>query len=127
MEKLWSDKKRTIFGLPISFTKYTLTGERLFIERGFLNKREDEVRLYRVLDVSLTRSVWQRMFGVGTIHCCSADKTLKDFDIVSVKDPRSVKEMLSELIEKERESKRVSNREYMSHYDDDDNDEDEDR
>ena len=118
MEYLWSDKKRTLFGLPISFTKYALNEERLFIEKGFLNKTEDEVRLYRIMDVSLQRSFGQRFFGVGTIHCCSADKTLGDFDIVSIKKPREVKEQLSQLVEEQRMAKKVTNREFMSDVDD---------
>lgn len=122
-DTVWSDKKRIIFGLPWTFTTYYLTIERLFIESGFLNKREDEIRLYRIMDVSLTRSFWQRLFGLGTIHCCSADKTMKDFDIKNIKNPRAVKEMLSEAVEKERLAKRVMNREYMEHEDfDDDHD-----
>ncbi len=129
MNYVWQDKKRTLFGLPLSFTRYSLTEERFFVERGFFNKREDEVRLYRIMDVSLSRTMGQRLFGVGTIHCCSADKTMGDFDITSVKNPKDVKEMLSEMVEKERMAKRVSNREYMSHdhddYDDEDYDEDE--
>lgn len=119
MEEIWSDKKRPIFGLPLSFTKYRLTRDRLFIETGFLNKREDEVRLYRIMDVTLTRSLFQRIFGVGTVSCCSADKTMKDFDIVSIKNPKEVKEMLSVQVEEEREAKRVTNREFLQHEDDD--------
>ncbi|MCI8327144.1 MAG: PH domain-containing protein [Lachnospiraceae bacterium] len=113
MDYLWSDRKRTIFGLPLSFTKYALTEERLFIEEGFLNKREDEVRLYRIMDISLSMTLGQRIFGVGTIHCCSADKSQGDFDILSVKKPREVKEQLSTLVEVQREAKRVNSREYM--------------
>ncbi len=120
MDYVWSDRKRTLFGLPLSFTKYMLSEERLFIEQGFLNKKEDEVRLYRIMDVSLTRSLGQRIFGVGTIHCCSADKSMGDFDIQSVKNPKDVKEQLSQLIETQRDAKRVTNREYME--DDHEND-----
>ena len=122
MDYLWTDKKRTLFGLPLSFTRYSLTEERLFIQRGFLNRKEDEVRLYRIMDLSLSQSLGQRIFGLGTIHCCSADKTLGDFDLTNVKNPRDVKEKLSTLVEKQRDSKRVVNREYMSHDDDDDDD-----
>lgn len=124
MEYLWNDRKRTLFGLPLSFTKYMLTEDRLFIEEGFLNKKEDEIRLYRVMDLSLKRSFGQRIFGVGTIHCCSADKSMGDFDIVSVKHPREVKEQLSELVEAQRDAKRVTNREYMNDDDHDDFDDD---
>ena len=114
MTIIWTDRKRTLFGLPLSFTKYELDAERLFIKTGFLNQKEDEVRLYRIMDVSLTRSIWQRIFGVGTIHCASADKTLGDFDIKSVKKSNEVKELLSENIEKQRDEKRVVNREFMA-------------
>lgn len=124
MEYLWNDRKRTLFGLPLSFTKYMLTEDRLFIEEGFLNKKEDEVRLYRIMDLSLKRSFGQRIFGVGTIHCCSADKSMGDFDIVSVKHPREVKEQLSELVEAQRDTKRVTNREYMNDDDHDNFDDD---
>ena len=122
MEYLWSDKKRTFLGLPLSFTKYALNEERLFIETGFLNKVEDEVRLYRIMDVSLRRSFWQRIFRVGTIHCCSADKTMGDFDIVSIKNPKDVKEQLSQLIEEQRMAKKVTNREFMADSFDDSDD-----
>ena len=41
-EFVWQDRKRTLFGLPLSFTVYRLTEEKLFIETGFLNKKEEE-------------------------------------------------------------------------------------
>ncbi len=123
-EILWKDRKRTFFGLPWSFTKYSLTEERLFVETGFFNTTENEVRLYRIMDVQLTRSLGQKIVGVGTIHVKSADKTLKDFEIKSVKDSRNVKEMLSELVEKNRTEKRVMNREVMDGEDDDEDNED---
>ena len=127
-EILWKDRKRTFCGLPWSFTKYSFSETRFFISRGFLNVKEDEVRLYRIMDLSLERSFWQRVFGLGTIKCCSADKTLKDFEIQNIKDSRNVKELLSKMIEEERERKKVSNREYMTHepedYDEEEDDED---
>lgn len=112
-EVIWEDRKRTLFGLPLSFTKYRLTNERLFIESGLLHSVEDEVRLYRIMDVQLDRTLGQKIFGVGTIHVKSGDKILKDFDIKSIKNSREIKEMLSELVEKNRVEKRVVNREMM--------------
>ena len=93
MEKeLWSDRKRVLFfGLPLSFTTYRLTSNRLFINSGLLTQTQDEVRLYRITDVSLSRTLIQRIFGLSTIHCNSSDKTLGNFDIVNVKDGESVK------------------------------------
>ncbi len=110
---LWSDRKRTLFGLPLSFTKYTLTEDRFFIKSGFFTTKEDEVRLYRILDVELKRTLWQKMFGVGSVFVRSADKTLKDFEIKSVKQSAQVKELLSRNVEKQRDEKRVVNREMM--------------
>ena len=110
---LWKDRKRTIFGLPLSFTKYSLDEERLFIESGFLNSKEDEIRLYRITDISLTRTLGQKLFGIGSIKCCSADKTLGDFIIKNIKNPKEVKEQISELVEKQRDAKRVSSREFL--------------
>ena len=122
MEKeLWSDCKRVVFfGLPLSFTKYRLTTNRLFVNTGFLTQREDEVRLYRITDVSLSRTLMQRVFGLSTIHCNSSDKTLGNFDIINIKDGEEVKEILSQSVETERIARRVSTRENMIDVSDDD-------
>ena len=125
LEYCWQDRKRTLFGLPLSFTKYSLTEEKLLIKTCFLSTNE-EVRLYRILDVTLKKSLRQRIFRIGTIHCCSADKSTPEFDIKSVKNPEWVKETLSDLIEEERSRKRVSGREYMMDDDDLDHDFDHD-
>ena len=120
---LWNDRKRIIFGLPWTFTKYKLTEEKLTIQTGFLNIRQEEIRLYRIMDVTLNRTLGQRIFKLGTIHCCSADKSTPEFDIKNIKNSEAVKELLSDKVEKERQRKRVSSREYMvadDDYDDDD-------
>ena len=122
MEKeLWSDRKRVVFfGLPLSFTKYRLTTNRLFVNTGFLTQREDEVRLYRITDVSLSRTLMQRIFGLSTIHCNSSDRTLGNFDIINIKDWEEVKELLSKSVERERIARRVSTRENMIDVSEDD-------
>lgn len=122
MDYIWKDRKRTIFGLPWSFTVYKLTGEKLYVTTGFFSKHEEEVRLYRIMDLSLNRTFGQRIFGLGTIHVCSADKSTPEFDIKSIKDSEKIKNMLSDMVEDERVKKRVSNREYMADHDDDDED-----
>ena len=126
-EIIWKDRKRTLFGLPWSFTKYSLASDRLFIERGLIQTTEDEVRLYRIMDVRLTRSLGQKIFGVGTLEVSSSDRSLGNFEIKNIKNSKYVKELLSELVEKERNEKRVLNREMMGGADvyvDDDTDDD---
>ncbi|MBR4932925.1 MAG: PH domain-containing protein [Clostridia bacterium] len=110
---VWSDRKRWLFGLPWSFTRYRLYDDKLVIDTGFFNRKEDEIRLYRILDISLNRTFGERLFGLGTIHCCSGDKTSPEFDIKRIKCSRQVKELLSDMIEEEREKRRVGAREFM--------------
>lgn len=111
---VWTERKRTIFGLPWSFTKYKLTSEKFMTASGFLNKKEEEVRLYRIMDMTLERPLGQRIFGLGTIRCNSADKSTPIFYIKNIKQSEKIKNMLSDMVESERVKKRVSGREYMA-------------
>ena len=113
MELVWKDRKRTFLGLPLSFTVYSLDSERLFIKKGALSISEDEIRLYRIKDITLRRSFGQRLLGLGTIHCCSSDATMQEFDIKNIKKSRDVRELLSQMIEEERQRKRVRSLETM--------------
>lgn len=113
MERIWSDRKRLWCGLPWTFTVYSLSDDRLFVKSGLLSTREDEVRLYRILDISLKRTLLQRIFGLSTIELHTSDKTLGNFNLVNIKKGYDVKETLSQLVEKVRTEKRVTNREYM--------------
>ena len=111
---LWRARKRIWCGLPWTFTVYSFDEEVILIDSGFFTKKQDEVRLYRVLDLSVTRTFGQRIFGMGTIHLKTSDKTMGDFDIVNIKKVMEVKRQLSDLVEANREKKRVVSREFMS-------------
>ena len=115
---LWKERKRNALGLPWTFTTYALSEDRLFVNTGLLKTVENEVRLYRVLDISLSRTLSQKIFKIGTIQIASADKTLGNFELKNIKNPAQVKEQISQLVEENREKKRVTNREFMG--DDDD-------
>ena len=117
---LWRERKRIWCGLPWTFTVYSFDEERIFVDTGFFTKRQDEIRMYRVLDISVTRTFGQRIFGMGTIHLKTSDKTMGDFDIKNIKKVMDVKTQLSDLIEANREKKRVVSREFMSSNDTDD-------
>lgn len=114
MEILWQDRKRPFLGLPLSFTKYMLSDKSLLIKTGVLTTTEDEVRLYRIIDVTLRRTLGQRILGIGTIICHSSDETMKKFEIKHIKKPRQTKELLGELIEQQRHANRVFNRENIA-------------
>ena len=85
IEYLWKDRKRHL-GMPLSFTRYQLSEDRLFLSQGFLNIKDDEVLLYRVRDIDTRRNLWQRLFGVGTVTVLSSDKTMPTLVLKNVKD-----------------------------------------
>jgi len=111
---IWHDRKRNFLGLPWSFTEYSLSEDRLFVAKGILNKVYNEVRLYRVIDVSLTKSFWQRLIGTGTVHLITSDLSLKNFDLINVADAESINEMISRMTNEERKRNRVIAREDMN-------------
>ncbi len=117
---LWRDKDRNFLGFSLNFIKYSLSDNRLFIQTGLINTTENEIRLYRILDLKLKRTLMQRLFGVGTITICSSDKSLTNFSLKNIRHSRIVKEQLSTMIEQQRDEKRVVNREIMTSNDDDD-------
>ena len=106
IEYLWEDRKRHL-GLPLSFTRYRLSEDRLFCETGFLNLKSDEVLLYRVRDLQLTMSLGQRIFGVGTVCVVSSDKSIPHLDLKNVKDPRQVKELIHKHVEAAKDKRRM--------------------
>ena len=106
MNFLWKDRRRRM-GLPLSFTRYALTEDRLFLDTGFFNLRSEEILLYRVRDINLRRSLWQRIFGVGSIRVLSSDKSTPDLLIKNVQNPLEVKELLHRQVEEMKISRRV--------------------
>ena len=110
---IWTDKKRTIFGLPISFTRYILTEKKLVTRTGFLSIKEDEVELYRITDKSLQLPLGQRMFGCGTVtmHCKDTDTPVKI--VTSIKNPRNFMTLLEENVDIQRDRYRVRGRDMI--------------
>lgn len=106
IEILWKDRKR-ILGMPISFTKYSISEDRLFYEKGLLSITIDEILLYRVRDISLKITLGQRIFGVGSIIINSTDKTLPYLEIKNVKNPIMVKELIHKNVEEMKLSRKM--------------------
>ena len=118
IEQLWHDRKR-YFGMPLSFTRYSLSDDRLFISVGFLNIKDDEILLYRVRDIDTSRSLWQRIFGVGTVTVMSSDKTMPTLVLKNIKDPVFVKELIHKQVEETKIKRRVRFGEIMTDADGD--------
>ena len=103
---LWKDRRRRL-GMPLSFQRYRLGEDRLFYEKGFLNTSVDDILLYRVRDISVKISFWQRLTGVGTVTVNSSDHTMPVLVMRDIKRPREVKEMLHQQVEKAKIAYRV--------------------
>ncbi len=123
-EILWKDRKRHL-GLPLSFTRYSLSPDRLFLSVGFLNVKDDEILLYRVRDISTSRNLGQRIFGVGSVTILSSDKTTPSLVLKNIKDPLRVKELIHDQVEEMKIRRRVRVGEVMSNDFDDDETDDE--
>jgi len=113
IHQLWKDRKRYL-GLPLSFTRYALSEDRLFLSVGFLNIKDDEILLYRVRDIDCNRTLWQRLFGVGTVTVVSSDKTMPTLVLQNVKDPVFVKELIHKQVEEMKIQRRVRVGEIMA-------------
>ena len=106
IEYIWQDRKRYL-GMPLSFTRYGMSDDRMFTSVGFLNIKDDEILLYRVRDIDTSRSLWQRLFGVGTVTILSSDKTMPTMVLKNIKNPVEVKEMIHSQVEEVKLKRRV--------------------
>jgi len=112
-EILWEDRKRSIFGLPWTFTKYKLTPSRLIIETGLFNTNVDEIRLYRIKDISYHQTFGERLWGLGCIKVISSDASVPQLTIERIKNSQKIKEILSQSIENARVKAGVRASEFM--------------
>ena len=113
VELIWKDRKRYL-GIPLNFTRYSLSEDRLFLSVGFLNIKDDEVLLYRIRDITTCRTLWQRLFGVGTVTVMSSDKTMPVLNLKNIKNPVAVKELLHRQVEEMKIRRRVRVGEIMT-------------
>ena len=91
----YKEKKRSMFfGLPWTFTSYTVTEEIITVDTGLFKKEENDCYLYKVIDVRLESTLLERMLGLGTIHCFTGDVTDPDLKLVHVILKQSEQERL---------------------------------
>ncbi len=104
----FEEKKRCLFfGLPFSFTTYRVSDELITITTGFLHKKEDDAYLYKVVDVRLEQSFWERVFGLGTIRCYGGDVTDPELYLRHVKHSKDIKDYIFKRSEEERLRRRT--------------------
>ena len=104
------ERKRWIFfGLPFTFTIYTVKEEVITVDTGFLNKEENDCYMYKVQDVTLKTSLWERIFGLGTIICYTGDTTSPQLIMVHIKNARAIMDFILEQSEVARRKRRTMN------------------
>ena len=111
-ELLWKDRRRRL-GLPLSFTRYEIYDDKLVLRKGFFKTTVDEIMVYRIMDIKLIRSLGQKLFGVGTVVLMSSDKSHPQLELKSIKQSDTVRNFLSELIDKQRTARGISSRELL--------------
>lgn len=109
-EVKYVERKRWLFfGLPFTFTKYTITPSTITVDHGFFKTVEDDCYMYKVQDVRLTTSFMERIFKMGTIVCFTGDVTSKELQLVHVKHAKEIKNYLLKASEAARIRRRTLN------------------
>ena len=104
------ERKRCVFfGLPFTFTIYTVKEEVLTVDTGFLSKEENDCYMYKVQDVTLKTSLLERIFGLGTIICYTGDTTNPQLVMAHIKNARAIKDFILEQSEIARRKRRTMN------------------
>ena len=102
------ERKRIKFlGLPLSYTKYTISDEKLRITSGFLSITEDDCYMYKIQDVRLTRSLMERIFKLGTITCYTGDTTHPKLELEHIKRAGAIKDYIMYSSEEARRKRRA--------------------
>ena len=73
-------------------TRYSITNQRLRIERGILSKHVQQTHIERVQNVNTRQSFIERILQVGTVDFDTAGTDDSDFTFVGVGSPHSVVE-----------------------------------
>ncbi len=99
----YQERKRILFfGLPWTFTRYTIAPDCITVNEGLLKIEENDCYMYKVQDVKLTATLAERIVGVGTITCYTGDVTNQELRLVHIKHAREIKNYLLKASEEAR-------------------------
>ena len=87
-------KRWLFFGLPFTFTKYTIKEDMITIDEGLIRTIENDCYMYKVQDVTRSVSLIEKMFGLGTVICYTGDTTHPQLLLQHIKRSREVKDII---------------------------------
>ena len=102
-------KRWLFFGLPFTFTKYTIKEDMITIDAGFLKTVENDCYMYKVQDVELKTSLAEGIFGLGTVSCYTGDNTHPQLYLSHIKHAKEVKDYILHASETARRKRRTLN------------------
>ncbi len=73
-------------------TRYRLTDQRLFIERGVFSQTIDQIELIRVDDVRVRKKFVDRLLGLGSVELLTTDTSDAHLVIVGIRTPEKIAE-----------------------------------
>ena len=93
--------------LVVKTTTYRLTSERLLTTRGIFSTVTDTLELYRVRDLEMTQTLWQRLFGLQNIVLLTADESSPRIVIDFIPSELGLSDKIRAAVEACRLAKRV--------------------
>ncbi len=109
-EREYVERKRWLFfGLPFTFTKYTVNERVITVNAGLLSTTENDCYLYKIQDVELKTSLAERIFGLGTVACYTGDNTHPQLYLEHIKNAREIKNYILQASEVARRKRRTLN------------------
>ena len=104
----YKERKRILFfGLPWTFTRYTITDELLTVNEGLFTVQENDCYMYKIQDVKMMATLMERIFGLGTIVCYTGDVTNPELKLIHVKHAKEIKSYLLKASEAARIKRRT--------------------
>jgi hypothetical protein len=93
--------------------RYTVTTERLRVERGLLGRDREDLELVRIQDIDHTQTLGERMVRLGDVHVRGHDASHPEITLRNVKDPEGVHELIRRAVLDARKRSNFAFREEM--------------
>lgn len=80
--------------VKLKMTRYEVSAERIEWSRGILDRKVDNLDMFRVIDLKLRRSLLDCIVGVGTVALITTDKTDPEFTFEKIRNSRRLYDII---------------------------------